>query len=152
MQQNTGRETNPERLLATSLNRRGLRFHKDVPPEAHLKIKADIVFPRQRICIFVDGCFWHGCPIHLKVPKTHTDWWKEKIEDNKKRDVRQTQQLESCGWAVLRYWEHDVTLESLPFLCSEIERRVKTKVNADERRSASGQISETFILTQKQQC
>jgi DNA mismatch endonuclease (patch repair protein) len=125
MQRNTGRETSIEKLLAASLHNMGLRFRKDAQMENDLKIKADIVFPRNRICIFVDGCFWHGCPYHLKAPKTHASWWKEKIKDNRKRDERQTQELQSRGWTVLRYWEHDVTPENLLSVCSEIGRLVK---------------------------
>lgn len=127
MQRNVGRETHPEKLLRSALHKRGLRFRKDLRPEPALRITVDIVFTRQRVCVFVDGCFWHGCPLHFEVPKTNSDWWHEKIEDNKARDTRQTRQLEECGWRVLRYWEHDVTSASLSEVCSEIREAVKDK-------------------------
>lgn len=127
MQRNVGRETRPEKLLRSALYKRGLRFRKDLRPEPALRITADIVFTRQRVCVFVDGCFWHGCPLHFDVPKTNSDWWREKIEDNRARDIRQTHQLEECGWRVLRYWEHDVTSASLSEMCSEIREAVKGK-------------------------
>ena len=113
MQRNTGHETEPERLLRTFLKKAGLRFRTDTRPEPHLKIKADIVFPRQRVCVFLDGCFWHGCPIHFKVPNSHSPWWKEKIQDNARRDARQTQALRRLKWKVIRYWEHQIQPEAL---------------------------------------
>jgi DNA mismatch endonuclease (patch repair protein) len=125
MQRNVGRETDPEKLLRSVLHRRGLRFRKDLRLEPPLKITADIVFTKQRVCVFIDGCFWHGCPLHFEVPKTNSDWWREKIEDNRARDIRQTRQLEDCGWTVLRYWEHDLTSENLPEVCNKIEKTVR---------------------------
>ena len=127
MQRNTGHETDPERRLRSALHRLGLRFRKDVRPEPNLRISADIVFPRQKICIFVDGCFWHGCPLHFETPKTHSAWWREKILDNKARDARQSNQLRAYGWTVKRYWEHELRASDLTALCSRIERVVRTK-------------------------
>lgn len=108
MQENVGRETNPERSLRSLLFRAGLRFRKDYSPIPNKRITVDICFPRQRICIFVDGCFWHGCPLHFEIPKTHSDWWQEKITDNRQRDARQTRLLSALGWTVLRIWEHEM--------------------------------------------
>jgi len=134
MQRNTGRETYPEEVLRSALHKIGLRFRKDVQPEIHLKIKADIVFPKKKICVFIDGCFWHGCPLHFKVPKTNSEWWKEKITDNKNRDYRQSKDLIDCGWTVIRYWEHDVTPNNIDALCLEIERSVKSRKVLDRLR------------------
>ncbi len=129
MQRNTGRETHPEELLGTALNKAGFNFHRDLPPEPDLRIKADFVFPEQKICVFIDGCFWHGCPLHFKVPKTNSDWWQEKIEDNKIRDIRQSSELNNCGWIVIRYWEHDVTQNNLSTICSEIKQNIQGKTS-----------------------
>lgn len=131
MQRIKSRDTGPEKLLRSSLHKKGLRFRVNTYPEPNLKIKADIIFPKQKICIFVDGCFWHGCPSHFKVPKTNSDWWLEKIEDNKMRDLRQSCELQKCGWTVIRYWEHEITLDNLHRVCSEIEQLVKRKKNED---------------------
>lgn len=106
MRANVPRDTKPEVRLRKALHAEGLRFRKDYRPEANLRIKADIVFTKKRLCIFVDGCFWHGCPRHFKLPKTNTAWWLEKIEDNRARDRRKTRELEARGWRVLRVWEH----------------------------------------------
>lgn len=63
--------------------------------------------PRQRIAVFVDGCFWHGCPEHGTLPKTNAAWWREKIESNRECDSRVSRQLELAGWTVIRIWEHE---------------------------------------------
>jgi len=105
---NVGRERRPERRLRSLLHRAGLRFRKDSPPEEGVRCRADIVFRRPRVCVFVDGCFWHGCPRHFRLPKTNSEWWAEKIRDNMERDVRKTGELQDRGWEVIRVWEHDV--------------------------------------------
>ena len=108
MQANLARDTSPEKRLRSQLHRLGLRFRKNASPEPALRCKADIVFPRLRLCVFIDGCFWHGCPIHFQCPKTHASWWREKIQDNVLRDRRKNVALQHRGWRVLRFWEHDV--------------------------------------------
>ena len=109
MQANRSRDTKPEIQLRRALHRAGLRFRKDVRPLAPIKCaKADVVFSRAKLCIFVDGCFWHGCPRHFSAPKTNQAWWKEKIADNRLRDRKKTRQLRRAGWTVLRIWEHEL--------------------------------------------
>ena len=66
-----------------------------------------MVFTRRRVAVFVDGCFWHGCPEHGSWPKANASWWREKIEANTERDRRVTERLESAGWTVIRIWEHE---------------------------------------------
>jgi DNA mismatch endonuclease (patch repair protein) len=68
---------------------------------------ADIVFPRRRVAVYLDGCFWHGCPIHGTWPKLNADWWRAKIEANKCRDKDTDARLRSAGWMVIRVWEHE---------------------------------------------
>ena len=67
------------------------------------------MFPKARIAVFVDGCFWHGCPEHGAMPKTNSEFWVSKLSRNKERDLRVTNELHVMGWNVLRYWEHDVS-------------------------------------------
>jgi len=124
MQANYGGMTKPEVLLRSALHRAGLRFFKDYRPAAGLRCTADVVFPSQRVCVFVDGCFWHGCPRHFKVPKTHSAWWLEKIEDNRRRDRRQAAELRKRGWRVIRVWEHKLSEPDA------IVRMVQMKVHA----------------------
>jgi DNA mismatch endonuclease (patch repair protein) len=108
MRANRGRDTAPEKTLRSALHKSGLRFRVDVSPEPTFPCKVDIVFRPVRLCVFVDGCFWHGCPKHFACPKTHTAWWREKVADNRDRDRRKTRGLEARGWLVLRFWEHDI--------------------------------------------
>ena len=108
MQRIPGKNTFPEITLRKKLFKAGFRYRVNYKPIDTYKIKGDIVFPKKKICIFVDGCFWHGCPIHFKIPKSNSDWWSEKINDNVLRDKKQTKKLKSHGWKVLRFWEHEL--------------------------------------------
>lgn len=96
------RDTKPELLLRSELWRRGYRYRL----KSSLPGKPDIVFHRQRLAIFVDGCFWHGCPKHFQLPKTRSEFWRKKIESNRQRDKEINALLKSCGWNVYRVWEH----------------------------------------------
>ena len=69
-------------------------------------MRPDLVFPRQKVAVFVDGCFWHGCSIHGRIPRTNTDYWNAKIGRNVERDAQQAAALEEDGWCVIRVWEH----------------------------------------------
>lgn len=120
MQANRGRDTRPEILLRKTLHSLGFRYRKNFRVGPGSGCEADIVFRGPRVCIFVDGCFWHGCPDHFLVPKANTEWWREKIEANRKRDQRQTADLTEGGWTVLRVWEHEITAENLPMLGARI--------------------------------
>lgn len=100
-----GVDTSPELKLRSALWRSGLRFRLNV--RIH-RIRPDIIFERRKIAIFVDGCFWHGCPIHYVMPRTRIDFWSEKLAVNTSRDRNQTRLLIGSGWIVLRYWEHEI--------------------------------------------
>ena len=73
-----------------------------------LRRRADVVFTRARIAIFVDGCFWHGCPVHGSIPRSNKDWWEAKIRRNQWRDGDTERRLTDAGWRVMRVWEHDL--------------------------------------------
>lgn len=98
------KNTKPEKLLRSSLWKRGLRYL--VHPK--IKGKPDIIFKKNKIAIFIDGCFWHMCPICFKPPKSNIDYWKPKLNRNKERDKTVTLELEEEGWTVLRFWEHEI--------------------------------------------
>jgi len=85
----------------------GLRFRVDSPPLDGNRRRADIVFRRERVAVFVDGCFWHSCPEHGTRPKENAAWWAEKLEQNRRRDADTTRTLREAGWTVLRFWEHE---------------------------------------------
>lgn len=109
MRANRRRDTAPELALRKELHRLGLRFRVDYPirPTGERLIRPDIVFPARRIAVYVDGCFWHGCPIHGTRSATNRGYWDEKIKTNKVRDARITAALKADGWAVFRVWEHE---------------------------------------------
>src|SRR5215831_11579615 len=87
MQRQARRDTAPERALRSALHRLGLRFRVHVRPHPGLRREADVVFGPSRVVVFVDGCFWHGCPEHASWPKANADWWREKIASNRARDA-----------------------------------------------------------------
>jgi DNA mismatch endonuclease (patch repair protein) len=100
--------TQPEVRLRKSLHSIGLRYRVNYPVPGLPRRTIDIAFPRQRLAVFVDGCFWHGCPEHFVEPKRNRDWWLEKISSNRERDRRTDEALSALGWSVLRIWEHEL--------------------------------------------
>jgi len=107
--------TGPELAIRHELYRRGLRYRVNV---SSLPGRPDIVLTRARIAVFVDGCFWHGCPSHAVVPKANAQWWSEKLTATRARDERNDRALRAAGWTVVRVWEHD----SPPRVANRIER------------------------------
>lgn len=101
------RDTAPELALRQLLHARGLRYRVDQAPVPGSRRRADVVFPRARIAVFVDGCFWHRCPQHFTAPKSNAQWWRDKIERTVQRDRETDQILATAGWVVLRVWEHE---------------------------------------------
>lgn len=81
-------------------------------PIEGLRRSADLVFARPKVAVFIDGCFWHGCPEHFTMPKSHVDYWSAKISRNQFRDREIDLALASVGWAVIRIWEHEDARES----------------------------------------
>ncbi len=103
-----GKDTKPELVLRRALWGAGLRYRTN----HKLFGKPDIVFVRRRVVVFVDGCFWHGCPEHYRPPKTSGEFWQAKVAKNKLRDKEVTRRLQSEGWRVLRFWEHEACRET----------------------------------------
>ena len=104
---NKRRDTKPELALRSMLHSRGLRFRVDCSPLKGVRSRADIVFSKAKIAVFVDGCFWHGCPEHFIMPKTNAEYWSAKICRNAARDAAVNQTLADDGWTVIRVWEHE---------------------------------------------
>lgn len=114
MRANRGRDTGPEVALRRALHRSGLRFRKDFPLLIEgERVRPDIVFTRRKVVVFVDGCFWHGCPQHGEIPVANRDFWETKISRTRQRDLHQTAVLCEAGWTVLRIWEHDALSEAV---------------------------------------
>lgn len=101
--------TQPEIRLRSALHRKGLRFRKDFVIEADgLRVRPDVTFPRRRVAVFLDGCFWHSCPAHGSVPGSNAGYWTPKLRRNVERDTRVDAALMSAGWNVIRIWEHEL--------------------------------------------
>ena len=101
------KDTAAEFALRSALHGIGLRY------QLHRKVEGvvvDIVFPTTKVLVFVDGCFWHGCPLHSTFPKSDQSYWLSKLAENKERDQRQTKKLSNAGWTVIRLWEHECML------------------------------------------
>lgn len=107
MRRNPKFNTGLEMRLRSELHRRGLRYRVHwtilIPGS---KVQPDIVFTRRRLAVFVDGCFWHSCPDHGNLPQHNVQYWSQKLERNRRRDVRVNDGLKESGWDVLRIWEH----------------------------------------------
>lgn len=141
MQANVGRVTSPERVLRSALRSEGLAFSTDVRPIRQLRCKVDILLRRQRLCIFIDGCFWHACPKHCSAPKLNRSWWAEKLQANVERDKRQRSILRVNGWHVIRVWEHE--LVECDRVVHRILRAVRPSASTSARLpGASGERSE----------
>lgn len=107
MQGNRSRDTKPELAVRSAVHRRGIRFWVSARPQAEFARTADLVLRKTRIAVFVDGCYWHGCPDHHSQPATNSQYWADKIARNIERDIETTAYLQQTGWTVLRFWEHE---------------------------------------------
>jgi DNA mismatch endonuclease (patch repair protein) len=107
MKANRRRDTTPELAVRRLLFAQGLRYRVDFAPGSNKRRRADIVFSRARLVVFIDGCFWHSCPMHGTQPVANSTYWAPKLARNAARDLETTAQLREQGWAVLRYWEHE---------------------------------------------
>lgn len=99
-----GKNTKPERILRYILWQSGFRYRL----RSFLPGRPDLVFPRVKLAVFIDGCFWHGCPKHFVPPKTRANFWREKIRRNKTRDRLVVKELRRLNWHVARIWEHEI--------------------------------------------
>lgn len=109
MARTRGRDNPAERSLRSALHKKGFRFRVHHKAIKGVRRTIDIAFPSRRLAIFIDGCFWHGCPIHGTWPTKNAMFWREKIEANRKRDRDTNKKLKADGWAVVRIWEHEDT-------------------------------------------
>ncbi|WP_134653705.1 DNA mismatch endonuclease Vsr [Streptomyces sp. H23] len=128
MRANRGKDTGPELALRRLLYRRGLRYRVDTRPIPEIRRRADLVFSGPRVAVFVDGCFWHGCPEHYRAATRNAEFWRDKIEGNKSRDVETTEALRSAGWVVIRVWEHEAPESAAELIAHEVQaRRAKAR-------------------------
>ena len=108
MRRNRRRDTAPELAVRRALHGAGLRFLVDVPvPGCGRRRRADVLLRGARIALYIDGCFWHSCPVHLHLPKANREWWTRKLASVVDRDRDTDVRVRSAGWLPLRVWEHE---------------------------------------------
>ncbi|MFE7928506.1 very short patch repair endonuclease [Streptomyces sp. NPDC057456] len=116
---NTGVELAARRLLHAN----GMRYRVEYPVPGMPRRRIDVAFPRAKVAVLIDGCFWHGCPLHATHPKSNAEWWRTKLERNMARDRETTAHLTAEGWTVLRFWEHEAPEEVVVRVVAAVERR-----------------------------
>lgn len=141
MQGNRGRDTKPELAVRRLVHAAGLRYRVNSRPEPDLRRTADLLFVGAHISVFIDGCYWHGCPEHFTMPVMHLDYWSTKIARNRSRDLETTFLLESRGWTVLRFWEHETPT-------SVAERITLAVQNSHPSRVAMNNVSSSRLSAQ----
>jgi DNA mismatch endonuclease (patch repair protein) len=129
MSRQVSKDTAAELAVRRLLHAAGLRYRVEYPVPGMARRRIDVAFPRVKVAVLIDGCFWHGCPVHATHPRANADWWRQKLDRNMSRDVETTEHLRAQGWEVLRFWEH----ESPQDVADEV-RRVVTR-----RRGGGGQ-------------
>lgn len=123
MRGNRKRDTKPELAIRQLLHKRGLRYRVNYRIKLdRLSVRPDVVFTRKRVAVFIDGCFWHGCPMHGSSPRVNTGYWVPKLERNKARDQTVTHALGMNGWIVVRIWEHTDPLAAVEEIMESLSR------------------------------
>jgi DNA mismatch endonuclease (patch repair protein) len=117
------RDTAPEVSLRSKLHRLGLRYRVDKSPIRGVRRRADVVFGSAGVAVFVDGCFWHGCPVHSTWPKRNAVFWRDKIETNQRRDADTDRRLKEAGWLPIRVWEHEDPTEATARIAAAVRTR-----------------------------
>lgn len=123
MKATRGRDNPRELAIRRVLHAQGLRYRTHFPVPGMPRRSVDIAFTRGRIAIFLDGCFWHGCPLHATHPATNADYWLPKLARNVERDRETDRALVEAGWTVLRFWEHDATDSVIATIVSVVSGR-----------------------------
>ena len=123
MERQARRDTKAEMAVRRAVWHRGLRYRVDIAPLRGSRRRADLVFTRAKVAVFVDGCFWHGCPVHATSPKSNAEWWAEKLAANVQRDRDSDARLREAGWLVVRIWEHEDAEQA----ADRVERAVRSR-------------------------
>ena len=125
MQATPRHNTKPEVALRSALHRLGLRYFVHRRPVTGLRREADVVFPRARVAVFLDSCFWHGCPDHVTWPVANAEWWRAKIERTRERDRDTDERLARAGWTSMRVWEHETPDEAAHRVAAAVSERLE---------------------------
>ncbi|WP_203665210.1 very short patch repair endonuclease [Streptomyces parvus] len=123
MSRQASRDTKPEVAVRKLLHAAGYRFRVNTRVPDMPRRTIDIAFTRAKVAVMIDGCFWHGCPVHATQPKANAQWWREKLDRNMARDRETTEHLAAAGWTVLRFWEHEAPAGAAEQVAAAVERR-----------------------------
>lgn len=107
MQGNRSRDTAPELAVRAIVHRAGLRYRVAARPLADLRWTADLVFRPALVAVFIDGCYWHMCPEHGRIPTTNETYWRPKLQRNVERDKAMDAALAAASWLSMRFWAHE---------------------------------------------
>ncbi|WUS97156.1 very short patch repair endonuclease [Streptomyces sp. NBC_00708] len=127
MSRQASRDTAPEVAVRKLLHASGYRYrlNERVPHMSRRTI--DIAFTRAKVAVFLDGCFWHGCPEHATQPKSNAEWWRQKLDRNMARDAETTAHLVAEGWTVLRFWEHQAPVQVAEKVAEVVDQEKSAK-------------------------
>ncbi|MEU9183134.1 very short patch repair endonuclease [Streptomyces sp. NPDC048484] len=123
MSRQARRDTAPEVAVRKLLHAAGHRYRLNVRVPEMSRRTIDIAFTRAKVAVFMDGCFWHGCPQHATRPKANAEWWREKLDGNMARDAETTRHLAASGWTVLRFWEHEAPGDVAERVAATVDRQ-----------------------------
>ncbi|MFD0306291.1 very short patch repair endonuclease [Streptomyces sp. NPDC127119] len=123
MSRQARRDTAPEVAVRKLLHAAGHRYRLNVRVPGMSRRTIDITFTRAKVAVFMDGCFWHGCPQHATRPKANAEWWREKLDRNMARDAETTRHLVASGWTVLRFWEHEAPGDVAERVAAAVDRQ-----------------------------
>ncbi|WP_268915922.1 very short patch repair endonuclease [Actinomadura logoneensis] len=123
MQSNKGRDTRPELALRRAVHALGMRYRVSARPLPGVRRTADLLFTRAHVAVFLDGCFWHGCPEHHTKSATNADYWAEKVRRNRERDAETDRLLAEAGWKVIRVWEHEDPVQAAQHVAQVVRAR-----------------------------
>jgi DNA mismatch endonuclease, patch repair protein len=123
MQSNKGRDTEPELALRRAVHALGLRYRVSARPLSSVRRTADLVFTKAKVAVFLDGCFWHGCPTHHTVAAANARFWADKVEGNRARDRDTDSRLLAAGWVSVRVWEHEDPMKAAELIRDLVRAR-----------------------------
>ncbi|MER7698477.1 very short patch repair endonuclease [Streptomyces sp. NPDC096095] len=127
MSRQASRDTEPEVAVRKLLHAAGYRFRVNARVPDMPRRTIDIAFTRVKVAVMIDGCFWHGCPVHATQPKSNAQWWREKLDRNMARDRETTEHLAAAGWTVLRFWEHEAPDGAAELVVAAVERERRAR-------------------------
>ncbi|MER7896914.1 very short patch repair endonuclease [Streptomyces sp. NPDC096046] len=132
MSRQASKDTAVELTVRRLLHAAGLRYRVEYPVPGLPRRRIDVAFPRAKVAVLIDGCFWHGCPQHATHPKANAEWWRTKLERNMARDRETTEHLLGAGWTVLRFWEHEAPEEVAIQVAAAVQRRRSKRIRGEE--------------------